>query len=197
MPIGSQREYADHRGVTQPAVSKAIKDGRLSLSLIPKGKRFLIDFDIADQEWAANSGVSEDPRKAPPELRHTPPIDIPDAIVNDDLVEVVDIARGVAQDQPLSYAAARAKTEHFKAKTAELDYLKRAGELVDRSEIGRVAFEAASTAKNKAFSRAPRLAQVVLEAKTEKLAIAAIKQELRATFEELADACERMGSENE
>jgi hypothetical protein len=197
MPTGTQKEYAAWRKCSQPAVSQAIKDGRLSLSLIPKGKRFLIDFEIADQEWAANSGYSDNPNLAPPELHHTPPIEIPSAIVNDDLPQVSDVAKNLASDEePISFAVARARTEHFKAKTAELVFRKQAGELVERSDIARVAFEVATTAKNKSFSRAPRLAQVALEAPDEKAAIAAVKAELRTVFDELADACEGMGADD-
>ena len=185
MPTGTQKDYAKHRGVTQASVSKAIKAGRLSLSLIPHGKRFLIDFETADVEWAANSGVSENPAFGQSPLSPET-IEPPQPIVDDD--------QESASEEPLNYAQARAKTEHFKAKTAEIDYRKRAGELVERSEIASVAFEVATTARNKSFARAPRLAQVALEAKDEKEAIAAVKQELRGIFEELADACERMGS---
>lgn len=55
----SQRAYAVHRGVTHTAVAKAIKSGRLKKCLVEKGARRLIDVELADAEWAANTDPTQ------------------------------------------------------------------------------------------------------------------------------------------
>ena len=52
-------EYAQHRGCSRPAVSKALRDGRITRS--PGGG---IDAEQADKEWAANSQEWMDRNKA-------------------------------------------------------------------------------------------------------------------------------------
>ncbi len=50
MPLLSIRAYGRHRGVSHPAVLKAIKAGR-----IHQNAEGLIDSDQADRDWAANT----------------------------------------------------------------------------------------------------------------------------------------------
>lgn len=57
----SQTEYARHRGVSQPAVARAIRDGRLtkkSVIMGRNGKRRVAkirSLELADAEWLANT----------------------------------------------------------------------------------------------------------------------------------------------
>lgn len=50
----SMRGYGRYRGVSEAAVRKAVKTGR-----IDKGEDGLIDPEIADQQWAANTDFSK------------------------------------------------------------------------------------------------------------------------------------------
>ena len=57
------RAYAAHRkelqlaGRTHQAVMKAIRDGRLSQSVERRGRRWLIDPELADREWERNTNA--------------------------------------------------------------------------------------------------------------------------------------------
>ena len=63
------REYARHRGVSHPAVSKAIRTGRLqeAVTYTQKGSRRVaqIDVEVADREWLAKT----DTRRQAPKVR--------------------------------------------------------------------------------------------------------------------------------
>lgn len=50
------REYARHRGVAQSSVQQSIREGRIRLAVIQRGRRRLIDPEVADREWAENTG---------------------------------------------------------------------------------------------------------------------------------------------
>ena len=52
----SLRAYAKHRGMSVASVSKAYRAGRLPRSVaVVDGKPHVIDVDLADQEWQANT----------------------------------------------------------------------------------------------------------------------------------------------
>jgi hypothetical protein len=115
----SLREYAQHRGVTVEAVSKAVKTGRIGLT----GKK--VDVSAADRDWSANtqpgqmaaklrralaSKGSKRTRKAPKQ-----PAEVTDPAVN-------------------SYANARARREDFLARTAQLEFEQRTANLINAAE---------------------------------------------------------------
>ena len=54
-------EYAEHRGVSQPTVSRAIQSGRLrdSVEHAPNGRPLIVDVELADQEWEANTDATK------------------------------------------------------------------------------------------------------------------------------------------
>ncbi len=54
MDYMTQAEYAKYRGVSAPAVSKAIRSGRIDVYLDEKGRK-LIDPVKADAQWSLNS----------------------------------------------------------------------------------------------------------------------------------------------
>ena len=59
----SLADYARRRGVSRPAVSKAIAAGRLRESVHRRGTRPVIDPEVADAEWVRNT----DTRRVPAE----------------------------------------------------------------------------------------------------------------------------------
>ncbi len=50
MAVMSQRQYSSHKGLSRAAVQKAISTGRIST--LPNG---MIDSEMADREWEANT----------------------------------------------------------------------------------------------------------------------------------------------
>lgn len=114
----SQRAYALRRGVSNVAVFRAIKAGRLKASVNSDGK--IIDPDLADREWAANT----DSTKAPPREQ-----------------ERMAAALGApAGDEPVavlggSLAENNAAKTYWQARQAELKFKREAGELVPAADV--------------------------------------------------------------
>jgi phage terminase Nu1 subunit (DNA packaging protein) len=123
------RAYARHRGISATAVHRAVEQGRIVKSVVRDGAgKFLgiSDAALADQEWAASTDLS----KASTELllrtaaegAGGPPGAAGDGAAVDD-------------GETMTLSIALAKEKHWKALTAELDYKKRVGELVDATEV--------------------------------------------------------------
>ena len=116
----SIRAYGRHRGVSEAAVRKAIRAGRITAE--PDGT---IDPDKADAEWGRNTDVAqqrgEQKRKAVPQAAL-------DA-VGDTLREQGGGAAGGT-----TYMQARAANEVLKAQTARIRLQQLKKELVDRSK---------------------------------------------------------------
>lgn len=123
--------YAQRRGVSTKAVSKAVAAGRLAASVIrdKHGSPKIADPDLADREWTANTRASVDrPLVEPPT---SPPRDVAKE-------PVPTPSRDDPDDDPVpDYHAARARKETAAARReaalaslAELDLAERRGELV-------------------------------------------------------------------
>lgn len=125
--------YAQRRGVSCMAVSKAVKKGRMSKSVIrdERGRPWVVDVELADREWAGATDLS----KAPAYMR-----------------ERKEPSRGgrprksaavmrevVAGDDGPSLAEATAAKNHWQAELARLKFQREAGELVQAAEVrGRI-----------------------------------------------------------
>ena len=125
----SQRAYARLRGVALSAVQKAIATKRITPN--PDGS---IDPERANQEWERNTFAGKTlhqatrpqgaPRSAPAPSRGGPSMQSqPD----------------VSSDPVAAYLRARAVTETFKAKTAQLEFEERAGKLIQATKAGEYA----------------------------------------------------------
>lgn len=122
------RAYARHRGTSATAVHRAVEQGRLSKSVVrdAAGKfAGISDAALADQEWAASTDLT----KAP-----TAVLMRAAAAVTPGGAEAGD-APPADDGETLNLSSALAKQKHWQAKTAELDYRKRVGELVDAREV--------------------------------------------------------------
>ncbi len=115
----SIRAYARHRGVTDTAVHKAIRAGRIT----PEADG-TIDADRADREWARNSDVPKSGTRAKVAK-----------------VVVPEVGTGVGGDGPAALPAggasllqARTVNEVVKAQTNKVRLARLKGELVDRPQ---------------------------------------------------------------
>ena len=115
----SVRAYARRRGCSDNAVRQAIRAGRLKRSIVrdAKGRAKIADPELADQEWAATTHADRVPLTGPTAPRGAPR---PATEAPDDL----------------NLAEESAREKFWKARIAELDYLERAGELVDAKAMG-------------------------------------------------------------
>lgn len=128
----TQREYAAHRGVSQPAVSKALK-GRIKAAILPDGK---IDPVKADQLWARNTDPEKQANgwtggaksaKTPPTRAPTPPATQP---------QENHAPMGEGNNAPaLDYNRARTVRETFAARIEELKYRELSGQYVSRDAV--------------------------------------------------------------
>jgi hypothetical protein len=152
----TQREYARRRDVSPAAVCKAIKTGRIRLIY---GK---IDPDLADREWAANTNGGQALRSAA-------------------IAAGATIASGGAPlggsgggdgSEPgppgagppsngIDYGQQRALHESYRARTAELEFKMRAGEVVDAERVRAIWFNNARRARDMILAIPDRLAPIV------------------------------------
>ena len=164
----SIRSYARQRGVSEGAVRKAIKAGR-----IQKEADGSIDPVKADAAWDRNTNPAQQRQQTVPEkgLEEAPVPSQPN-------VE----KRGSAVP---AYQTSRAVRETYAAKMAKLDFEERSGKLVQADEVQVAAFNAARQVRDRLFCIPPRLA-AVLAAESDAHAVEQIlQQELRDALEVL------------
>lgn len=159
----SLRAYARRRGTSAPSVVRAIKRGRLQKSLVyVDGKPQIGDPDLADQEWAQNTDLTKAPsavkqQAAQRQVGVTPP----------PLSTVTEVGSTVPDG--LSLADAAAEEKRWKARQAELDFRREAGELVNVEAVTAMYVEEAirvrtkiTAVPNKLKARAPELSHATV-----------------------------------
>lgn len=128
----SLRAYAKHRKVSAEAVRKAIKTGRLRKSVVDvAGTPQIADIALADREWAANTDLS----RAHDDVKEKAARQGNVLVFQEPQPHGGSLQRKVAPPPDPSIAAASAQEKHWRAKKAELDYKRAAGELVNAHDI--------------------------------------------------------------
>ncbi len=123
--------YARHRGISQPAVSKAVKVGRITL--LPDGT---IDPELADKQWAGSVSIvkgqkaSSAPKKSKPAAEE----------VDHSAVTPEAIADMVIPDG-LTLTEIKALHETIKARHSLLNLKKERDELTDLAIVNKRLFE--------------------------------------------------------
>ncbi len=143
--IGTKSEYARHRACTPAAVTRALKEGRISVLKV--GGRELIDFEAADSAWAVSTRPRVDAHPPPPRGPAPPP----DGGSRDDL------------------RAARLRREIAECERSERRNLHERGILVDRAEVLADLTTAAGLILNILESAADQLAPLLYEQGQEKI----------------------------
>lgn len=186
----SLRGYARRRGTSAPSVLRAIRRGRLVKSLVwVAGVAQIADPDLADQEWAANTDHSRAP-----------------GAVKEGAARAGAVNRAVTQghvtqetpkdaEPPAGSLAASSRDEKFwKARQAELDYRREAGELVDVKAVAKEAFERSRIIRDALLNVPSRIAaELAAETDPGRMHMkldAAIREALNAA----ADGLERMAA---
>lgn len=154
----SLRAYARHRGVSAPAVLKAIRAGRLKESIARdrRGTPRIVDVKLADEEWARNTDLSKAPGYV--KERSEPG--------QEGSQQLPAAPKGPS---PLTEATTREKDA--RARLAELEYQRKAGGLINAkvAEDAMVDLVTRSRTKllgvpNRLKQRHPELAPAVLQA---------------------------------
>ena len=153
----SIRAYARVRGVAMSAVQKAIASKRIT-----QNEDGSIDPERANQEWERNTFAGKTLHQAT-RLQVVPP-------------RTAVAPRGssgmpgppeVSNDPVSAYLRARAVTETFKAKTAQLEYEERAGKLIPATKAGEYAAHWSAIVGDALSAYPDRMAPLVAAAKNE------------------------------
>jgi hypothetical protein len=129
----SIRAYARHRGITHPAVRKALARGRIT-PLRREGNCILIDSEAADRQW--QQWQERVQRRAEADHQHR-------------------------TEASRAFSSARAIREHYRAKLARLEHDEKTGKLVDKDAVHVAAFNTARTARDVLLGIADRVAPQV------------------------------------
>ena len=146
----SQAGYARHRGCSRRAVQKAIRDGRIKV-----GRDGLIDVEAADKSWAARTDAAMPKgtrsRRAP-------------AKKGNGRASGADEQGNGSDDGGIGDAFMRSRVvrETFNARLAELDYRRKAGELVEAKAVEKAAFEQNRRARDLVLAIPDRCGPMVL-----------------------------------
>lgn len=149
MPRGlSRRAYAVHAGVSETAVRKAIKGGRITL-----GRDGLIDPKVADRQWRENTDPTKPLNRSTGDPKHRK--ESPDA------PSVPMSLDGKGGDAVAKFTRARAMREGYHALLTKLEYEEKLGNLVPKERVRAAAAAAANIVSNLILTRPDRLAKVL------------------------------------
>ena len=152
----SQRAYARLRGVALSAVQKAIATKRITPN--PDGS---IDPERANQEWERNTFAGKTLHQA------TRPQGSPVSAPPPRGGSAIPVQPDVSSDPVAAYLRARAVSETFKAKTAQLEYEERAGKLIQATKAGEYAAHWSAIVGDALSAYPDRVAPLVAAARTE------------------------------
>ncbi|MGZ6477670.1 MAG: hypothetical protein ACXWQE_00130 [Bdellovibrionales bacterium] len=197
-------EYARHLGVSKPAVTYAVRDGRISTTRDHAGK-LRINSDTADVEWYQNTAhekkrntADQTPGQAPPDpppprkliIEKTPDGDqiafTPQELLLPDKPDLE------ANGTDKSYASARAIKEHYAAKQAELDFLESSGRMVDVSTIQKEWTSVAASVRTKVLGIPSKAKQRIPDLTHEQFL--AIEKLVRESLEDLVNEADNAGA---
>jgi hypothetical protein len=178
MPLVLKSEYAKHRGVNNGLVSRWTKAGRIA---IVDG---LVDVEASDAMLAASLDPTRGGRGGRPSARTQVPTTTPAPGSNG--------GPPAAAPEPSGYALVRTQREGFAAKTAEVEYRKMIGELVEREPYNRALAQNLASALQRLDSISSRLgARLAAEADVRKCQDM-IDDEVQSIRQEVADTARQM-----
>jgi hypothetical protein len=152
----SIRAYARTRGCTEGAVRKAIESKRITPN--PDGT---IDPERANEEWSRNTFAGKTLHQATRPV----PLSAPHPQRGGSgMPSQPEVSSG---DPVSAYLRARAVSETFKAKTAQLEYEERAGKLIQATKAGEYAAHWSAIVGDALSAYPDRVAPLVAAAKTE------------------------------
>ena len=154
MPLMTQAEYARHRGCKESTVSEAKRD-RIRSAVIPKGKRFLIDSDLADRLWVEN-------RRRPPVGEESQPprptATLPTIASPPSEETLAAFIRGLPEDQIPEQGESLKRQLHYKAERERVAALKEREQVLDKDRVQSEAFALGKSLRESILSVPDRLA---------------------------------------
>lgn len=160
-------EYAKRKGVSAEAVSKAVRVGRLSKSVVfTKGGRPRVIPDIADQEWIATTDPSQQRVPAVP-----PPRPDPEPTGN--------------EPKTATFQQARTLREAYMARLAKLEFEEKSGRLVAADAVKNEAFRVARIVRDNLLNIPDRVAGELANETNQFKVHQRLTQEIRRALEDL------------
>ena len=176
----SIRAYARHRGVSDTAVRKAIKAGRIKKE--PDGT---IDPAKADAAWERNTNQAQQ-RK--PSANQGSKIRFAPANQDDGFAPPVTLAPGKPTPVPKvtsgpDYQTSRAVKETYAARLAKLDFEERSKKLVNADEVRVAAFNLGRRVRDRLMTIPHRMGSVLASGLDSKQIEEILEKELRTALE--------------
>lgn len=168
----SIRAYSRHRRVSEGAVRKAIRAGRIKVEADGT-----IDPVKADAAWDRNTNPALQRKQAAPKKKSEPPP------VSTPLPSPPQAGKSASAIP--AYQTSRAVRETYAAKMAKLDFEERLKSLVRADEVHVAAFNTARRTRDRLFCIPPRLAAVLAAEDDAHTIEQMLQQELREALEEL------------
>lgn len=152
MPLVSQKEFAELKGVSAEAVRQAIQGGRLKNCLHFDGihKKAKLDPVVAAEEWERNTDHSK--RYRGRDIRVPLPRAEPYTKPNVNRPDEPPAPNAPTANQ------SRAILEAYRARLAKLEYEEKSGKLVDAEKVKAEAYKLARTVRDSMFNIPDRVA---------------------------------------
>lgn len=157
----SIRAYAKHREITEGAVRKAIKSGRIT-----KNENGKIDPIIADNQWQQNSDPAQLQNKTPETFENT---------------ETPALNAGP------SYQHSRAIREAYNARMAKIQFEKETGKLISANQVRIDAYNAGRVTRDRILNIPDRVIPMLVGKTEIKEMKEILKSELIKALEELSN----------
>lgn len=142
------KELAIIKGCSAPAVSYAVKHGRISDAVVEKDGRRWLDRDLALELWDKNTLRNNNAK-----IREGDPIPKPPK----DAGELKDAINKLPDDAIPELNESRARREHYQAELAKLQVTQQRGELVPVDEVKKEAFNIGRSVREALSNLADRL----------------------------------------
>jgi hypothetical protein len=207
---GTLKEYSIHRGVSIPAIKKALAAGRIGPEAYEKTKagkknwHYKINFELADKHWLARTDstmlrqptLGQRENKPPPRKslvaieteRRQALKKISDNLIGDDLLPETDPD---AIDPNISAAASmvqsNARKAHIAAERAQIELDKEKGNVIDFELVLQIWSEIGSMLRDNLFNIRPRIAALLAAETDEKKVGDMLDHEIRAALVAMAD----------
>jgi len=180
----SLRQYAEHRkerglgGTTLRAVQKAIASNRISTVPDEKGRE-RIDPAVADIQWSRNTDVDQAARANAPRTAAGA-----GSAEGEGGGAVVVPAAGEGAQNP--YWQAKTRREVAEASKAEIELRALAGELVQKAEVHRAAFDAGRMLRDLILAVPPKVAAELASITDPAVIERRLREELRRPLEQVS-----------
>ena len=184
----TQTEYAEHRGISQPRVSRMIGSGKIPKNCIKSfsGKK-LIDRDKADKALSENLDKVHNPsdRRKKTNQKRKPRVD-------PDIVESQVAALDKAGRELVTLNEAQTIKANYDALLKELEYNTKTGELIPADSVKKAISDMVLVARGKILaingSLAPLLKEFIEDKNNFGIAMERVDQALRDILTEIAQA---------